>query len=320
MFDLNKMIYHLVFFLLLLVSLLGIGILLEKFFEKKESKIEVKTLKVKPIDVKTEILKEKKLKIITYIKEEPTIEIKNIKKNKSFEDVLVHLKPHSKLDIVAIKNQMVKPIIYTKSIKLSDLSIKHKKKTFINMLIPSILVAKHRIRIERKKVVKLLNVKSLSSKDSLWLMKKRHIFKASSIDELYDKMELHPTSIIIAQAIIESGWGTSRFFEKANNVFGIWSFNEHEKRISASEKRGKKTVYVKKYDDVEASIYDYFLLLSTKDVYQGFREKRLESQDPFVLIEELGKYSELGDEYIENLKNTIVKNKLLAYDSYSLDI
>ncbi len=224
------------------------------------------------------------------------------------------------MDIVAINNQSVKPIIYTKSIKLSELSIADKKKVFIDMLIPSILVAKHRIAKERKRVAKLLQLETISSEDALWLRKKRYIFKASNIDELYDKMELHPTSIVIAQAIIESGWGTSRFFEKANNVFGIWSFNEHEKRIAASKKRGAHTVYLKKYASVEQSIHDYFIMLSTKDAYKDFRATRLESQDPFILIKELGKYSELGDEYIENLRNTIKTNKLLAYDSYSLDI
>lgn len=291
--------------LVLQLSIFSIYVVLENFFSKEVSKVKV--------------LKADIFKVPTYVYEKPLMEVKKIEL-KSLEEVLVHVEPNSKLDIVAIENQIVKPIIYTKSIKLSDLSIEHKKKTFIDMIIPSILVAKHRMVEERKKVARLLRIEELSEKESLWLTKKRYIFKASNIDELYDKMELHPTSIVIAQAIIESGWGTSRFFEKANNVFGIWSFNKHEKRIAASEKRGKKTIYLKKYSSVEQSISDYFLILSTKDAYKGFREKRLESQDPFILIEQLGKYSELGEEYIENLKNTIVKNELLVYDSYSLDI
>lgn len=258
-----------------------------------------------------------KVKATVKTKIEPTAEIA---KPLDLDDVLLYVSPHSKLDIVPIDSQHVQPIIYTKTIKLSALTIEHKKKIFIDMLIPSILVAKYRIAKERKKVKKLLQRKHLSEKESLWLAKKRHIFKAKNIDELYNKMALHPTSIVIAQAIIESGWGTSKFFEKANNVFGIWSFHGHEKRIAASEKRGDKTVYLKKYSSVESSIFDYFVMLSTKEAYRGFREKRLESQDPFVLIKELGNYSELGDAYIENLKNTIEKNKLLAYDSYRLDI
>jgi len=243
-------------------------------------------------------------------------------KNKiqTFENSLIKISPASSNDVVEINTQSVQPIVYTKSIKLASLSINLKKKRFIDMMIPSILIAKYRIENDRKRVKELLSHKKLSAKDSLWLKKKKYIFKASSYYDLYEKMEVHPTSIVIAQAIIESGWGTSRFFEEANNVFGIWSFNKNEERMVASQKRGDKSIFVKKYPSVEQSIFDYFLVLSTKDAYKEFREKRLESQDPFTLIEHLGKYSELGQEYIDNLKNTIEKNRLLVYDSYHLDI
>ena len=239
---------------------------------------------------------------------------------KTLDDVLIEISPSSHKDVVSIESTLVKPIIYKNSIKLSTLSIAEKKKTFIDMMIPSILVAKYRISKDRKKVGALLQKEKLLPKESLWLKKKKHIFRASSYSDLYDKMELHPTSIIIAQAIIESGWGTSRFFEEANNVFGIWSFKEYEGRIAASEKRGKHSIYLKKYTSVEQSIFDYFIMLSSKNAYEEFREKRLESKDPFQLVEYLGKYSELGEEYVDNLKNTIRKNKLMVYDSYHLDI
>ncbi|CAA6824988.1 MAG: BAX protein [uncultured Sulfurovum sp.] len=307
--SLNRIIYYLVVLLVIQLLIFAIYLSMNDTKATNNNTPQLNTLTTFPNKIRTKTSVKSKI--------EP---IKEIAKPLVLEDVLVHVSPNSKLDIVSIENENVKPVIYTKSIKLSELSIKNKKKIFIDMLIPSILVAKHRIAEERKKVRELLSREHFSEKETLWLAKKRHIFKAKNIDELYNKMELHPTSIVIAQAIIESGWGTSRFFEKANNVFGIWSFYEHEKRIAASEKRGTKTIYLKKYMNVEESIFDYFLMLSTKEAYKEFREKRLESQDPLVLIKELGNYSELGDEYIENLKNTIEKNELLAYDSYSLDI
>lgn len=316
MFNLNVIIYRLGIFLLLELSLFALYAMVEYFKEEKRpSFVAVGASKFIEPDVTTSFLslKPMEMQIEKIAKvEETTVDL--------LEKALVHITPNSEIDIVHVETEKVKPIIYTKSVKLGELSIEDKKETFIDMLIPSILVVKHRLAKERKKVAKLLRVEVLSEKDALWLTKKRHIFKASNIHELYNKMELHPTSIIMAQAIIESGWGTSRFFEKANNVFGIWSFNQHEARIAASEKRGKTTIYLKKYKSLEASIYDYLLMLSTKDAYREFRERRLESQDPFVLVQELGRYSELGDEYIQNLKNTIKKNKLLAYDSYRLDI
>ena len=242
------------------------------------------------------------------------------KKIKKVKPTLIKISPKNCNDVVKIESPLVKPILYTKSVKLDEVSIVQKKQTFIDMMIPSILLAKHYLVEDRRHLLSLLKKERLSKLDRLWLTKKRHIFKAKDNDELYEKMEIHPTSIIIAQAIIESGWGTSKFFKKANNVFGVWSFSVNDKRIPASEKRGKRTVYLKKYGSVEESIADYLITLSTKDVYKEFREKRLDTQDPFELIKYLGNYSELRDEYIDNLKNTIQKNKLIAYDSYQLDI
>jgi len=317
MFTLNKIIYYLLRIVFVQLSLLGLYFIVDNYLKvqevssQKSLNTELVTLaEVKPQVKEVETKVEKKV-MVPLAKPTPV---------NSLETLLLRVAPNSVQDIVEVKSEKVKPVIYTNSINLSNLSIDDKKKAFINMLIPSILVAKHRLSKDQEQVGKLLKLKKLTQKEQLWLTKKRHIFKASTIDELYAKMEVHPTSIVIAQAIIESGWGTSRFFKKANNVFGIWSFNGDEKRIAASEKRGKETVYLKKYSSMEQSIYDYFLMLSTKDVYEEFREVRLTNKDPFLLVEKLEKYSELGDVYIQNLKNTIEKNKLLTYDSYCLDI
>ena len=232
----------------------------------------------------------------------------------------IKIAPKNYNDVVKIETPLVKPILYTKTIKLDEANISQKKRTFIDMILPSILIAKHYFRADRRHLLALLKKNKLTVSEELWLKKKRELFNAKSNDDLYNKMEMHPTSIIMAQAIIESGWGSSRFFNKANNVFGIWSFSTKEKRIAASEKRDKKTIYLKKYSSIEESVADYLVTLSSKDAYKEFREKRLDTQDPLKLIHYLGNYSELRDEYIQKLKNTIQTNKLIDYDSYHLDI
>lgn len=228
--------------------------------------------------------------------------------------------PHSTEDIVSIDNKFVKPILYTKSIPLSKLSIKEKKQKFIDMMIPSILVAKQQLKYKRERVAKLILQKDISYKDQEWLAQKREKFKALDNYELYNKMETHPTSIIIAQAIIESGWGTSKFFQKANNVFGVWSFDSKEKRLSASKKRGNRTIYLRKYKNMEESIYDYLLTLSKKENYKEFREKRLETKDPYKLANYLTQYSEEREKYTKRVKDMIKKNRLARYDKYQLDL
>ncbi len=134
--------------------------------------------------------------------------------------------PKSSEDILPINNQEVEPILYTNSVEFSLLTIKEKKQKFIDMMLPSILVAKHQLKCDQDRVAKIIVGGYISKEDRDWLKEKRKEFKALNNYELYSKMEEHPTSIIIAQAIIESGWGTSKFFQKANNIFGVWSFSE----------------------------------------------------------------------------------------------
>jgi len=305
--NLNKIIYSLLTVVTVEVTILGIIWVFDK-------RVNEDSATIKPF-----IEQSKQMVALSAKLQKKSIKMAKVEKNTlKLEKSLRKISPNSAKDIILLKSSAVEPIVYTKSVVLSSLSIAEKKETFIDLMIPSILLAKHELKEERVKVKELLVKKELTAKESLWLKKKRYIFKASSNEDLYNKMESHPTSIVIAQAIIESGWGTSKFFEKANNVFGIWSFNKNEARIPAGKKRGDKRVYLRKYASFSQSISDYFLMLSTKDVYQSFREKRLETQDPLELIKYLTKYSELGDEYIENLKNTIQKNNLLAYDSYHL--
>ena len=310
-FDLNKTIYG-------LLMIIGIELSIFIFDTIVSSGVKKVNISNEPLQV----FHLKKIKKDTFVSLLPSKKTQQSIESeiKKVTISLIKISPKNCNDVVKIDTPLVKPILYTKSVKLDEVSIAQKKRTFIDMMLPSILIAKHHLLEDKRHLLVLLKKDNLSVVDRLWLTKKRQLFKAKSNDELYEKMEIHPTSIIIAQAIIESGWGTSSFFKKANNVFGVWSFNVNDQRIPASEKRGKKTVYLKKYGSVEESISDYLLTLSTKDAYKEFREKRLETQDPFELIRYLGNYSELRDEYIENLKNTIRKNKLIAYDSYRLDI
>ena len=311
---LNKTIYGLLIIIGIEVSIF----IFDKLIGGTEKKATILKESLKPLKV-LDVKKNQKATFVAFSSSEKTQHYSE-PKAKQVKTPLIKISPKNYNDIVKIESPLVKPILYTKSVKLDDVSIAQKKRTFIDMMLPSILLAKHRLIEEKQHLLALLKKDKLSKSDNLWLTKKRHLFNAKNNDELYEKMEIHPTSIIIAQAIIESGWGTSKFFKKANNVFGIWSFNVNDKRIPASEKRGKKTIYLKKYNSVEESIADYLITLSSKDAYREFREKRLETQDPLELIRYLGNYSELKEKYIENLKNTIQKNKLIAYDSYYLDI
>jgi Bax protein len=144
-------------------------------------------------------------------------------------------------------------------------------------------------------------------------------YKTNNGEVLLNRMRVHPNSIIIAQAIIESGWGSSRVFREANNMFGIWSYSANEPRIAAKFKRESETIYLRKYGDFSESIEDYFKTVGRTNAYREFRRARVDTTDPYKLIKYLTRYSERGEEYVIQLSSMIRFNELTQYDNYVLD-
>lgn len=222
-------------------------------------------------------------------------------------------------DIRPISKEVI-PYVYKSSIDLGNLNVQEKKEAFLNVMIPSILIAKKELE-EQREVVLALSEKANdllpSEVNYLDALKKK--YKCSSNKELLLRMSTHPTSIVIAQAAIESGWGTSRFYKKANNVFGVWSYREDEPRIRASEDREGTAVYVKKYESLPESIASYFQTIA-RGPYSEFRIAREKTRDVFLLTPHLMRYSELREIYVERVEEIIKYNKLDQYDAYELKV
>ncbi|MFO7761920.1 MAG: glucosaminidase domain-containing protein [Thermodesulfobacteriota bacterium] len=223
----------------------------------------------------------------------------------------------SPAEIVNIKTPCVEPVTYINAVSLKDLSLTAKKQKFFDMILPSILISKYKLKLKRDKVMSLIRKDYLSREERNYLAGLRKEYSASDSQELLKKLESHPTSIVMAQAAIETGWGSSRFFLQANNVFGIWSFDRSESRFQAEESRGEKRVYLKRYEDLISSIDDYFKTLA-RGPYQEFREKRQRIDNPLELIEFLRKYSELRGEYVDRLRSIITHNQMQRFDACSL--
>ena len=226
-------------------------------------------------------------------------------------------------DIAAIQDSLVRPVIYNQAISLNRLPVEIKKEKFIHMILPSILYTNYKIDKIKSRVEeieeKMVALDSLAPEDQLYLEKQLQQFKASDIAELKDKLVVHPVSITLAQAALESGWGSSRFFLEGNNIFGIWSYNDREQRIQALHGRDGNPIYVRKYDHISGSIEDYYKTIARVGAYKGFRKKRLETDNAYEIIPYLHRYSELGDEYVARLRMVIAKNNLTRFDSYQLD-
>lgn len=139
------------------------------------------------------------------------------------------------------------------------------------------------------------------------------------VDQLLRRADVLPPSLVLAQAATESAWGTSRFAKTANNLFGQWCFTKGCGIVPARRIAGA-THEVQDFESVYDSVDSYFRNLNSHPAYGGVRERRLAARKAgkgirgAELARGLIRYSERGEEYVEELRQIIRVNKLDAYD------
>jgi Bax protein len=201
--------------------------------------------------------------------------------------------------------------VYTFSQHAKPLPVSEKKRKFYALLLPPTE------KTYKKLYAEFIRIKEAAQKgeQSEEIERLQRLYKVTNNRDLLLALKPHPISITLAQAAIESAWGTSRFFREANNVFGMWSKNSHDARIAAAEKRnGKRTIWLRKFDTIEESVQAYYKTLGRANAYRKFRKLRYESDDVYKIIKGLNKYSEMGDAYVKILETLIWHNNLTKYD------
>jgi Bax protein len=240
-------------------------------------------------------------------------------RRKTYSIVTEIVKAESPEQILLINGPLVKPVLYTHVSGLEKLPARQAKVAFISAVLPSILVAKHHIEQRRLAVIALRDKAPWERQDSALYVDMRDRYRAKDIDDLILRLAPMPTSIVLAQAAVESGWGKSRFFLTANNLFGVWSFNKRESRVAARRTRENKKIYLRAYPDMSQSIVDYFEILARSRSYKNLRKARHETSDPFEILPHLKNFSERRLLYTNQLKKVIVRNNLTRFDSYTID-
>lgn len=221
-------------------------------------------------------------------------------------------------DVVAINDSLVPPIVYKRIPDLKKLSIAERKKAFIDIVLPSVLLVQDRITMDRNRINEVINMPEIIPADTAFVTEMMKTYKVNSIYDLPSHMITPPVCIILAQAALESGWGTSRFFLEGNNIFGMWSYSTSHKRLAAGEKRGDRQIYVRKFDDIYASVMNYYQTLGRLRAYANFREALQTETDPIVIVGYLNKYSERGEAYTNTVASLIRQNDMEKYEDYQL--
>jgi len=224
------------------------------------------------------------------------------------------------------KSKLVKPVALTllpNEIKMIE-STSKRKEFFIQIVLPLILKENNNIRIDRKRLFSIINKSNNSDLEKKWLDKKYKQYGVPSKDLsiLKIRMDEIPVSLALAQAAKETGWGTSRFAQEGNALFGQWTWSgEGLKPKDAEKDQGHK---VMKFNVLQASVRAYQRNLNTHSTYKEFRRERAKLRDQskpldsLILSQYLNEYAETGNQYVEVLQKIIKQNNLKDFDDAKL--
>ena len=282
----------------------------------KKVEIEKPELKVKKEEKKPE-LKVKKNNVAEVIL--PDLNLKTETVLNLFKDV--------DYDLSQVRNKkLVKPIYFTQFPKDLDAlqNTRLKKETFIKIVLPLIVAENERILADRKKLKEVSVKKFTTDLEKQWLRQKllEYKVKKADFDELLIRMDIIPTSIALAQAAKESGWGTSRFALEGNAIFGQWTWSGQG--IAPLDRESNKNHKILKFPILRASVKAYQNNLNTHKSYLKFREKRSSMREKnkdisgLDLTETLKNYAQTGSEYTKILNQIIKQNRLTDFEPVKL--
>lgn len=203
-----------------------------------------------------------------------------------------------------------------------------RKALFITALLPVVLEANQRVLADREQLLYLRDKlasapQMLTAIERIWLedLADRYETTVEKIDELIRRVDVVPPSMAIAQAGVESGWGTSYAARTGNALFGqIQAVGRHSVAVSWKPGAGMPQPFASVGDSTDA----YVINLNTHPAYAGFRNERAamrergEHPDGFRLIGTLLRYSERGQAYVQFVRQIMRENELSVFDKARL--
>ena len=189
------------------------------------------------------------------------------------------------------------------------------KDSFIKIVLPLILASNEEISKRREAIRR-----AFENDDRATLEKWAKLYKIDVTDQnktalmtrLLDRVDTIPVALALAQAAVESGWGTSRFAIQGNALFGQWAWRDHAgiRPLDASNDRA----VVRSFGSLLGSVGAYVHNLNTHAHYQKFRKARSalrnrpKAGEAEILAKYLDRYAEIGHAYVKKLEVLIQTN------------
>ncbi len=205
---------------------------------------------------------------------------------------------------------------------LSDTSTDTRKSLFFRTLLPLVLAENARIEMQRSELEQAINGNLPEQRRANIIQRLASEYDVEgaplakeTADTLMNRIDTVPASLALAQAAIESGWGTSRFAREGNNLFGEWTWQPSEGLKPRDRAQGADH-YVRVFDDLRDSVRSYLNNLNSHEAYQRFRSLRARAgqagreMTPTEMTAGLEKYSQRGWAYVKEVREMISGNGL----------
>ena len=204
-------------------------------------------------------------------------------------------------------------------------SIKSRKELFIKITLPLIVKENDKLTKLNRKIKKIKSSLDIISRDeAIWVKELMLEYEANSLDNLIIKVDSIPVSLALAQAVIESGWGTSRFAYEGNALFGQYIWDSQTSGIVPNERETNAKYKIKSFDTLRESVASYMKNLNTNFHYNEFRLNRFIlrsnniSLNGTLLAEYLYNYS-IEEDYINKIKEIIQTNNFNDFENIKIE-
>lgn len=235
------------------------------------------------------------------------------------------------LDAVLEGTQSV-PRLYTSALP-GDLraldGADQRKQVFIGTMLPLVLMANEEILTARRELIRLLDKRAageaLTAGEHDWLLDLADYYDADpeDADELLLKVDALPVALTLAQAILESGWGTSRYAREGNALFGQRTWRQDVPGLVARKDGQTLGHRARAFADLMQSVRAYMQNLNSNRAFRELREERAalraegKTLDGALLAGYLGRYAE-AETYAQHLRSLIRHNDLDQFEGARL--
>jgi len=192
-----------------------------------------------------------------------------------------------------------------------------RKAVFLKTLLPLLLLENERILADRARLERILaDGPRRSADDEAFVARLAERYEVPAADprELLRRVDAVPVSLALAQAALETGWGTSRPAQAGHALFGQMVYKDE-----GDDGR------VRRFAALSEAVSAYAINLNSHRAYGEFRRARAALReagkvfDGHALAQYLHRYSERRMDYVRDVRALMRVNGLKALDGARLD-